>query len=871
MTVDAIDLEIQWRRLITIMDELDAAIVRTAFSTIVGESRDFAVILLDAHGRALAQSALSTPAFTVTMPITCKHLLRCFPAERLCPGCVHKLCLQLYFRGHLLSVQVQPVETVSNSDFRVAGESDLLRIGRVRRWHRIAWKGTLRRTERARTNRPVSVRAQTHNRVRGVMSRMTTEPQLRLGFDIGGTFTDFVLVDEQTGRVWLNKVLTTPREPAKAVSDGLRTMLAAGDVRIEDVKIAIHATTLITNALIERKGTRTALLTTRGFRDVLEMGTEVRYDIYDLFLEKPAPLVPRRWRFEVKERLDNDGNVMVPLDVRALRAVARRMKAEGIRAVAIVFLHAFRNAAHEQQARDILATELPEATISLSSEVAPEIREFDRMSTTTANAYVQPITHSYIEALEERLAEAGYRRRTFYMLSSGGITTGETARSFPIRLVESGPAAGVLATAYACRYMGLDSVISFDMGGTTAKIGLVKHGEAAKANMMEVGRVKRFKKGSGLPVKVPVIEMIEIGAGGGSIAHVDGLGLLKVGPESAGAEPGPACYGRGGKDPTVTDANVVLGYLDPHYFLGGAMALDATAAHRAIEQRLANRLKLSTVDAARGIYEVVNQNMISATKVHIAERGEDPRKFYLVAFGGAGPAHGYELARALRMKGVVVPPNAGNTSAMGLVTTAASFDFARSYVMRLDRIRWDDLRAVFEPMVSEGQARLHEAGVDPTGPRVEVVRRMDLRHKGQGYEITVDIPNDLYRRASVEELRALFYDRYEEKYGHAHRNLPVELITCRATVSGPAPRVPPLPAPSASGTADRARKTMRPVYFGESGTYVDTPVFDRYRLSQGTSLSGPAVIEERECTVIAGPGCTVRVDTYGNLFLDLAS
>jgi N-methylhydantoinase A len=699
---------------------------------------------------------------------------------------------------------------------------------------------------------------------------MATAPRFRLGFDIGGTFTDFVLVDERSGRVSLNKVLTTPREPAAAVIDGLRTLLDRESIRPDDLGIAIHATTLITNALIERKGARTALVTTEGFRDVLEMGTEVRYDIYDLFLEKPEPLVPRRWRFEVAERLDNSGQVLTPLDERELRDVARRIKAERIEAVGVAFLHSFRNPAHEAQARAILAEELPETTVCISSEVAPEIREFDRTSTTVANAYVQPLARSYIVDLERRLAEdLGYARRTFYMLSSGGITTGDTASAFPIRLVESGPAAGVLAAAYFCQSMSLDSVVSFDMGGTTAKIGLLRRGEPAKTNAMEVGRVKRFKKGSGLPVKVPVIEMIEIGAGGGSVAHVDALGLLKVGPQSAGAEPGPACYGRGGTEPTVTDANVVLGYLDPAYFLGGAMPLDAAAARQAVETRLGAPLGLSIIGAARGVFEVVNQNMVSAMKVHIAERGEDPRKFYLVAFGGAGPAHAYELARTLRMKGVAVPPNAGNTSAMGLVTTPASFDFARSYVTRLNRIHWEELVAVFEAMVAEGRTRLVEAGVDPDGPGVSVLRQMDLRHAGQGYELTVDIPEDLYHRGSAEEMSGLFYDRYEAKYGHAHRNLSVELITCRVSVGGPAPRIP---TQAAAGPADGAnsgsRKGSRPVYFIERGDFVDTPVYDRYRLGPGTRLAGPAVIEERECTVVAGPSCTLRVDAHGNLFLD---
>ncbi len=692
--------------------------------------------------------------------------------------------------------------------------------------------------------------------------------RFRLGFDIGGTFTDFVLVDEQTGTVHLNKVLTTPRDPARAVIEGLSALLDRVKVRGEDLGIAIHATTLITNALIERKGAKTALVTTEGFRDVLEMGTEVRYDIY-LFLERPEPLVPRRWRFEARERLDKGGEVVIPLDEQGLRKVAARMRAEGIETVGIVFLHSFRNPTHERTARAILARELNGAPISISSEVAPEIREYERMSTTAANAYVQPITRSYIEDLERRLVEVGYRRRTFFMLSSGGITTGETAQAFPIRLVESGPAAGALAVAYFCRFMGLGSVVSFDMGGTTAKIGLVKDYQPTKAHMMEVGRVKRFKKGSGLPIKVPVIELIEIGAGGGSIAYVDSLGLLKVGPQSAGAEPGPACYGRGGTEPTVTDANVVLGYLDPGYFLGGAMRLDAAAARRAIETHLAGRLGLSVIDAARGIFEVVNQNMLSAMKVYIAERGEDPRKFYLVAFGGAGPAHAYELARALRMKGVVVPPNAGATSAMGLVTTASSFDFARSFVTRLDRVAWSELNEVFGAMVAEGRARLAEAGADPDGAGVRVARSMDLRHKGQGYEITVEIPDDVYRRGSTEELTRLFYERYEEKYGHAHTNLAVELITCRVSVTGPPPDVPLQEMSGAPRDPAAARKGARPVYFVEAGGFVDTAVFDRYRLAPGAEFGGPAVIEERECTIIAGPQSRIRLDAHGNLFLDL--
>jgi N-methylhydantoinase A len=698
---------------------------------------------------------------------------------------------------------------------------------------------------------------------------MGTPGQFRLGIDIGGTFTDFVLVDTATGQVHLNKCLTTPREPALGVMEGLQPMLARAGVSPGDLQIAIHATTLITNALIERKGARTALLTTEGFRDVLEMGTEVRYDIYDLFLERPKPLVPRRWRYEARERLDKEGQVLVTLDRTDLKGVVRKMRQAGIEAVGIVFLHSFRNPAHEQQARAVVQQELPDAVVSLSSEVAPEIREYERMCTTVANAFVQPITRYYIDDLERRLAAIGYRRRLFLMVSSGGITTGETSKEFPIRLIESGPAAGVLAAAYFSRSMGLESVISLDMGGTTAKIGLVQKNQPTKANVFEVGRVRRAKKGSGIPIRVPVIELIEIGAGGGSIAHVDALGLLKVGPESAGAEPGPACYGRGGGEPTVTDANVILGYLDPSYFLGGAMPLDVDAARRAITSRLATPLGLSLSDAARGVFEVVNQNMLSAMKVHIAEHGEDPRKFYLFAFGGAGPAHAYELARALRMKGVVVPPGAGATSAMGLVTTPVSFDFARSFVTRLDRVPWEELRGVFEAMEAEGRAMLQEAGVDPDAPGVRLVRAMDLRHKGQGYELTVEIPEDLYLRGSVSDLAAFFYEHYKDKYGHAHTNLPVELITCRLSSAGPPPDVPIQMGGGGIPDAATVLKGTRPVYFPEVGRHVDTPVYDRYRLTGGTAFAGPAVIEERECTVIAGPSCRVRVDPHANLFLDL--
>ncbi len=691
----------------------------------------------------------------------------------------------------------------------------------------------------------------------------------RLGFDIGGTFTDFTLVDQETGATFLNKCLTTPDDPSRGVIDGLVPLLEKAGVSGEEVDIAIHATTLITNALIERKGARTALLTTRGFRDVLEMGTEVRYDIYDLFLEKPALLVDRNRRYEVTERLDKDGNVLTPLDTAELRTLAAKMRADGVEALAIVFLHSFRNTAHESLAAEILAQELPGVSISISSAVAPEIREYERMSTTTANAYVQPITRKYLETIETRLRQMHYRRRLYLMLSSGGIAGGQTAKEFPIRMLESGPTAGVLAGIYYGRQMGIGSLVTFDMGGTTAKIALVKNYEAAKSNVFEVGRVARFKKGSGLPVKVPMVELIEIGAGGGSIAHVDQLGLLKVGPQSSGAVPGPACYGLGGDQPTVTDANLVLGYYDPGFFLGGAMKLDLAAAKQALRRKLGEPLGLSVEDSARGIFEVVSQNMLAAMKVHIAERGEDPRKFYLFAFGGAGPAHAYELARSLQMRGVIVPSGAGATSAVGLVTAAVSFDYARSLVARLDRVEWSEVKAVFATMEAEGLNVLEEAGVPKDSPGVTVTHKMDLRHKGQGHEVTVTVPADAIAEGSPARIAALFYAAHREKYGHAHDNLPVELVTCRTSVGAAAPDIPLQELPLLSGKADEARKGTRPAYFIEVGGFVDTPVYDRYKLRPGMEIRGPAIVEERECTVVAGPSATMRIDPFGNLFMDL--
>jgi len=693
----------------------------------------------------------------------------------------------------------------------------------------------------------------------------------RLGFDIGGTFTDFVLIDAQTGETHLNKRLTTPADPSRAVSEGLAELLGRLEASGRDIEIPIHATTLITNALIERRGAKSALLTTKGFRDVVELGHEARYDVFDLHLPRAKPLVPRNLRFEVAERMDKLGHVLEPLDEEGVLQVADAMRAAGVEAVGVAFLHAYRNPAHELRAVEILREMLPQATVCCSSSVAPEIREYERTSTTLANAYVQPITRDYINRIAGRLAGMECERELFLMLSSGGIASAQTAIDFPIRLLESGPSAGILATLHYGKLIGIEDMVTFDMGGTTAKIGLVKQGQPEKSNVFEFGRVARFRKGSGLPVKIPMIELIEIGAGGGSIAHIDSLGLLRVGPRSASSEPGPACYGRGGEFPTVTDANLVLGYLNPGYFLGGAMQLDLEASRAALFKHLGGVLGLSAEDCAKGIFQVVNESMLSAMKVHIAERSEDPRKFYLFAFGGAGPAHAYELARSLGMKGVIVPPGAGNSSALGLVTAPVSCDFARSYISRLDRVDLAEVSKLFDAMTEEGLSMLRSAGVDTRAGDIGIVHSMDLRYRGQGHEVKVALPGRAVTAAALSQAAEEFHRAHEQKYAHAHPHLPIELVTCRTSVATPPPDIPGHRLSEMPGGPEAAVKGTRHVFFAELGGYAETPVYDRYRLGTGMAFAGPAVIEERECTIVVGPAGRVRVHPTGTLFIDIGT
>jgi N-methylhydantoinase A len=691
----------------------------------------------------------------------------------------------------------------------------------------------------------------------------------RVGVDIGGTFTDLVWVDEATGVVRVGKLLTTPKEPAQAVEQGVVTLLHEAGAAPSAVRSLIHGTTLATNALIERKGARTGLLTTAGFRDTLEIGREGRYDMYDLFIDPPTPLVPRRWRREVTERILADGSVLTPLDQPGAVAAVEALLAQGVEAIAICLLHAYRNPAHERALADLVRRMAPGLPVSCSSEVVPEIREYERTSTTVANVYVMPLMAHYLDDLERKLQEQGVRGNFYIMLSSGGIATPETAKRVPVRLVESGPAAGALAAAHMARQAGEGRMLSFDMGGTTAKACVIDGGEPLVARQFEVARADRFKKGSGLPIRVPVIELIEIGAGGGSIARIDSLGLLKVGPESAGADPGPACYALGGREATVTDADLVLGYLDPAFFLGGRMRLDVEAARRAIEERVASALGLSLTEAAWGIHRVVNENMAAAARIHGIERGKDLRAYPLFAFGGAGPVHAWHVGRILRVPRVIVPFAAGAISAWGLLVAPLAFDFVRTAPQRLDGADWSRINALFVEMEEAGRDVLRAAGV--AEPEVTVRRSAEMRYVGQGHEVEVRVPHGILGPSSVAEITDGFEAAYRALYSRTPMGVPIEALNWRLVVSGPAPRVSMSGPDAGRASGTRPIKTTRPAYFPEAGGYVETPVYDRYGLPPGMRFDGPAIIEERESTTVVGPGARISVDPRLTLIAEAAS
>jgi N-methylhydantoinase A len=685
----------------------------------------------------------------------------------------------------------------------------------------------------------------------------------RIGVDIGGTFTDFVMEDIERGTLTLGKTLTTPADPSDAVIDGLERLLAEAGVSAGEIAVLVHGTTLATNAVIERTGARTGLLTTAGFVDVLAIGRESRYDYYDLQLELPEPLVPRPLRRGVIERVDRDGTIVTPLDRASLAREVDALLAAGVESIAISYLHSYRNAAHERETAAHIARVAPQISVSCSCDVSPEIREFERTSTTVINAYLQPIVERYLRRLDGRLAERGFQGSFQLMLSSGLLTTARLAQQFPTRLIESGPAGGTMLGAFYSRLTGRRNLIAFDMGGTTAKASLIHDGAATVAREFEVGRIERFKRGSGYPVRTPCVDMEEIGTGGGSIASIDKLGQVQVGPRSAGSVPGPACYARGGKEPTVTDADLVLGYLDPDYFLGGEMKLHREAAAESIERRITRPLGLSTEQAAWAIHRVANEEMANAFRIHAMEQGRDPARYGLLAFGGAGPVHAYGVARILRSPTILSPASAGVASALGFLVAPIAAEGSQSYMARLDRIDWARVNEIYTQLEQAGRAFLAESGVKPD--EMTVSRSADMQYLGQMHDIAVSIPLGKLGRADESRLREAFYGRYEELFQRVVTRIPVEALTWRVTVSAPAPHLNLRRVPDGSGAA---RKGVRPAFFPEAGTYVATPVYDRYAMGSGDRLTGPAIIEERESTLVVGPGARVEIDEFGSLIVE---
>ena len=689
----------------------------------------------------------------------------------------------------------------------------------------------------------------------------------RAGVDIGGTFTDLIIVNDVTGDFVVNKTLSSPRDPSQAIEVALTEALLPGNIALNELATIVHGTTLVTNALIERKGDPAALLTTAGFRDSIEIGRESRYDLYDLTIENPRPLVPRWLRFDVPQRTRADGSTLEELDVAFVEKLTTELWANGVVAVAISFLNSFANPCAERSARAAVLRGAPGMRVSLSSEVSPSIREFERTSTTVANVYVQARVERYLLDLQARLKRLDYQGNLFMMLSSGGIATLQTSISFPIRLLESGPAAGALAAASYGTACGRPDLVSFDMGGTTAKFCVINDGQPLIAQEYEFDRVYRFRKGSGLPAKIPVIELAEIGAGGGSIARVDALGLLKVGPDSSGADPGPVCYGRGGTEPTVTDADLVLGYLDAAFFLGGRMKLDIEGSRCAIRDRVASKLGASWEQAAWGIHQVVNENMAIAARAHVLERGHDPQRLPLFAFGGAGPVHAFRLARALGSPELIAPLGAGIMSTVGFLTAPTAFDFARPWRVKLEYVDWARANRLLREMETEGESILVPSGVEPEQTFVE--RAADMRYVGQGHEIQVRLPAGTLDERSIPALTAAFEERYRQLYGRPGPPVPLEIMNWRVVVSGPRPTVVLCVK---QGKPDRTKliKGMRPAYFPEANGFLDTPVYDRYQMFRGFSFEGPAIVEERESTLVVGPETQCHIDEQWNLIARMA-
>ena len=684
----------------------------------------------------------------------------------------------------------------------------------------------------------------------------------KLAADIGGTFTDIVL--EDGAKRWSGKVLTTTHAPELGVIAGLRQVLDASGLKPQDIGVCIHGTTLATNALIERKGARTAFITTQGFRDIIEQGYEKRFDHYDLMIDRPVPLVPRTLRFEIAERLAADGSVLVKLDESAVKGLSQRIIAEDVKSVAIGFLHAYAHDHHEKRVRALLTRLLPkDVTICISSEVAPEIREYERFSTTVANAYVRPLMASYLYRLRDQLKEMKLSAPLFLMMSGGGLTTLETAARFPIRLVESGPAGGAILAAQIAAECALPRVLSFDMGGTTAKICLLTNGEPERARKFEIARAYRDMKGSGIPVRIPVIEMVEIGAGGGSIARVDKLSRITVGPDSAGSTPGPVCYGRGGTEPAVTDANLALGKIDPAYFAGGKIPLDEAAARQALQKNIGSRLGLKDFWPAAGVTEIVEENMANAARVHAIERGHDIASCTMIAFGGGAPLHACRLAEKVGVNTVIVPKGAGVGSAIGFLRAPVAYEITKSAVVSLEDFNAERVNKLIATMTADARAVV-EPALGKTRPTLHVIA--DCRYVGQGHEIRVPVPVKKLASTDGAKLKAEFERIYEQVYGLRIPNQEAEAITWSVTVSSKA--VKPKRAARAAKKAAPKPRTKRTIYDPALSKQVQAPVYWRFDMKPGSSIKGPAIIAEDETSTIVGANFNATINSLGYIVLE---
>ncbi len=684
--------------------------------------------------------------------------------------------------------------------------------------------------------------------------------QIRVGADIGGTFTDIVL--ERGKSLFSTKVLTNHTRPEQAIVEGIRSIAQIAEIRLEQIDTIIHGTTLATNALIERRGAKTAFITTKGFRDVIEMRTENRFEQYDLNIVLPPPLIERNHRYVLDERIGADGSVLKALEQPEIDALADRIVAAGYESVAIGFIHAYLNGEHERRVRDALLARAPDLSVSMSSEVSPQMREFQRFNTVCANAYVKPLMASYLNRLVGRLAEEGAACPVFMMHSGGGIISVESAAEFPVRLLESGPAGGAIFAAHIAAGYGLDQVLSYDMGGTTAKICLIENQVPKTAKTFEVARTYRFKKGSGMPISIPVIEMVEIGAGGGSIATVDSMQQIRVGPHSAGSEPGPACYGRGGDKPTVTDADLLLGKLDPDNFAGGSIALSTDASRQAVRTHLSDRLATDETTAAFGLCEVVDENMTNAARMHAVENGKELSEFTMIAFGGAAPLHAARLCDKLGIDRLLVPPGAGVGSAIGFLRAPFGFESVRSAYLRLSRFDVTRVNGVLKELLEEATSFVH-AGAPGTVPTLECVAYM--RYVGQGWEIPVPIEIREYGDDGAAIFRRLFDEAYERFFDRLIDGLDVEIVSWSLRASSPTPPVAPIAGVEVAG--DAAVTGSRRIFDAAKGEFVEAAVVSRAALKPGDRIMGPAIVTERETTTIITAGRQAVMQSDGCLLI----